>query len=62
MTAFHVLLTPVHEGETTDLTPDSELSYVDARVTMLAFARLFPILHEAGAPSFLEIVPVRGER
>lgn len=60
MIVYHVHLAPVHEGESLDLTPDADLSYVDARATLLAFAHLFPVLHEAGSPSFLEIMPVRG--
>lgn len=61
MTTFHVLLLPVRGGKVIDLTPDRDMSYRDARLTLLAIARYAPFLHEEGCLSFLEIAAVRGE-
>ncbi len=64
--SYHVFLAshPL-EGdlrEPFDLTPDRDLSYPAAREILLAFARMYPVLHTSGFRSFLEILPVAGDR
>jgi hypothetical protein len=63
VTVFHVRLADrTHGRPTIDLTPERDLSYRDARIVMLEFGHLFPTLHEAGCPSYLEIWPIPGSK
>lgn len=58
--AYHVMLAALDGREPIDLTPGRELSYPDARAILLDFARLYPVLHTAKHPNYLEIIRVGG--